>query len=126
MTVELLNPQGKKRPPGFSQGTRVGDWVFVSGQLAWDNEGGIAGKGDIKAQAERAFEFIDEVLGIVGGGLSDIVKLTAFLVSPVHFQDYGDARARLFPTMPPAETSVAATSLALPEACRRSAIMGHI
>ena len=126
MTVELLNPQGKKRPPGFSQGTRVGDWVFVSGQLAWDNEGGIAGKGDIKAQAERAFEFIDEVLGIVGGGLSDIVKLTAFLVSPVHFQDYGDARARLFPTMPPAETSVAATSLALPEALIEIEAYAHL
>ena len=126
MTVELLNPQGKKRPPGFSQGTRVGDWVFVSGQLAWDNEGGIAGKGDIKAQAERAFECIDEVLGIVGGGLSDIVKLTAFLVSPVHFQDYGDTRARLFPTMPPADTPVAATSLALPEALIEIEAYAHL
>ena len=126
MTVELLNPQGKRRPPGFSQGTRAGDWVFISGQLAWDNEGGIAGKGDIKAQAERAFECIDEVLGIVGGGLSDIVKLTAYLVNPVHFQVYWDTRALLFPTMPPAETTVAASALALPEALIEIEAYAHL
>ena len=126
MTVELLNPQDKKRPPGFSQGARVADWVFVSGQLAWDSEGGIVGKGDIKAQAERAFECIDDVLGIVGGGLSDIVKLTAYLVNPVHFQGYWDTRARLFPTMPPADTTVAANSLALPEALIEIEAYAHL
>ncbi|MBI2166404.1 MAG: RidA family protein [Chloroflexi bacterium] len=126
MRIELLNPPGEKRPPAFSQGAVAGDWVFVSGQLAWTRDGGIAGKGDIKAQSERAFEHIEQVLRMAGGGLSDVVKLTAYLVDPRHFQGYWDVRRRLFPSNAPASTTVAATALAFPEALIEIEAYAHL
>lgn len=126
MRVELISPPGMKRSEALSQGTRVGDWVFVSGQLAWDQEGGILGLGDFKTQAERAFDYIDQVLGTVGGDLSDVVKLTAYLVNPVHFQSYHDICSRIFPDNPPASTTVATNSLIAPEALVEIEAYAHL
>ncbi len=116
MAVEMLNPPGKIRPTAFSHASRVGDWVFISGQLGWDNEGKIAGIGDVKAQAERAFESIDEILHQAGGSISDVIKITAYLVNPGHFPGFAEVRAKTFPTNPPVSTGVVASSMLLPEA----------
>ena len=82
MKVELINPPGLDRSSAISQGTKAGDWIFVSGQRSRDNNGNTVGIGDFEAQADQAFECVAQVLAEAGGNLSDVVKLTAYLVSP--------------------------------------------
>ena len=54
MKVELINPSGLERSGALSQGTRAGDWIFVSAQRARDANGQTVGVGGFEAQAEHA------------------------------------------------------------------------
>ena len=116
MKVELINPPGLDTSGALSQGTRAGDWIFVSGQRARDANGQTVGVGDFEAQAERAFECVAQVLAEAGADLSDVVKLTAYLVSPLHVERFHDICSRVFPTHPPAGTTAVVASLASPDA----------
>ena len=49
MKVELINPPGLDTSGALSQGTRAGDWLFVSGQRARDSDGNTVGIGDFEA-----------------------------------------------------------------------------
>ena len=116
MKVEPINPSGLERSSALSKGTKAGDWIFISGQRARDSDGNTVGIGDFEAQADRAFECVAQVLAEAGGDLSDIVKLTAYLVSPPHVQSFHDMYARVFPTHPPAGTTAVVASLSSPDA----------
>ena len=116
MKVELINPPGLDTSGALSQGTRAGDWIFVTGQRARDSVGLIIGAGDFEAQAERAFECVAQVLAEAGADLSDVVKLTAYLVSPLHVERFHDICSRVFPTHPPAGATAVVASLTSPDA----------
>ena len=116
MKVELINPPGLDTSGALSQGTRAGDWIFVSGQRSRDTNGQTVGVGDFEAQADRAFQCVAQVLAEAGGDLSDVVKLTAYLVNPLHVQTFHNMCARLFPTHPPAGTTAVVASLTSPDA----------
>jgi enamine deaminase RidA (YjgF/YER057c/UK114 family) len=65
-------------PTPFSQGWKVGNIVFVGGQVSADGAGKIVGVGDIATQTRNTFENIRAVLREVGGDLDDIVKLNTY------------------------------------------------
>ncbi|MDQ0217392.1 RidA family protein [Peribacillus cavernae] len=66
-------------PVPFSQGWKVGNQVFVGGQISAD-ENGIVGVGDIEIQTRNVFENIRKVLNEVGADMKDIVKLNTYYV----------------------------------------------
>ncbi|MBI2166394.1 MAG: hypothetical protein HYU29_08360 [Chloroflexi bacterium] len=116
MKPEYLRPRGVKRPQGFSQGVRVGDYIFVSGQLAWNKRGVVADKGNFRAQLERVYDNIDGVLSLAGASMKDIVKVTNYLTDPRFYADHREIRSRVFPKDPPASTLLFVSGLAFPEA----------
>jgi 2-iminobutanoate/2-iminopropanoate deaminase len=65
-------------PTPFSQGWRVGNLVFVGGQISARGKAEIVGVGDIAAQTRTTFENIRAVLREVGADLDDIVKLNTY------------------------------------------------
>lgn len=67
-------------PTIFSQGWRIGNWVFVGGQVSADEHGNVVGVGDIEAQTRNVFENIRVVLREAGADMSDIVKLNTYYV----------------------------------------------
>jgi enamine deaminase RidA (YjgF/YER057c/UK114 family) len=67
-------------PTPFSQGWRVGNLVFVGGQLSADEHGNVLGEGDIEAQTRNVFENISRVLAEAGADWSDVVKLNTYYV----------------------------------------------
>ena len=75
-------------PFRLSQGFRVGDLLFVSGQAAIDEHGEVVGEGDFDVQAEQTFRNLERVLAAGGSGLDRIVKVTIFLSSREHVADY--------------------------------------
>jgi 2-iminobutanoate/2-iminopropanoate deaminase len=102
-------------PFRLSQGFRVGDLVFVSGQAAIDEHGQVVGVGDFDAQAEQTFRNLRRALEAGGSGLDRIVKVTIFLTDMGNFPKIVELRGKWFTEPWPADTIVEVTSLALPE-----------
>jgi reactive intermediate/imine deaminase len=102
-------------PFRLSQGFRVGELLFVSGQAAIDEHGQIVGSGDFDAQAEQTFRNLERVLTAGGSSLDRIVKVTIFLTDMSNFPKIVELRGRWFTPPYPADTIVEVRSLALPE-----------
>ena len=65
-------------PTPFSQGWRVGNLIFVGGQISGDSKGRAINPGDIAAQTRNTFENIRRVLQEAGADMSDIVRLNTY------------------------------------------------
>ena len=102
-------------PFRLSQGFRVGDLVFISGQAALDEDGQLVGVGDFDAQAEQTFRNLSRVLEAGGSSLSRIFKVTIFLTDMSNFGKIVELREKWFTAPYPSDTIVEVSSLALPE-----------
>jgi len=82
MEKTYLQPNNVPKPAGdYSQGLKVkgGTLVVISGQVAWDAQGNLVGKGDLEAQTRQVFENLKNMLASAGATFSDVVKLGIFL-----------------------------------------------
>src|ERR1044072_5917137 len=59
--------------------TDVRRLVYVSGQLAFDEQHELVGKGDVGAQTEQVLKNIERALTELGGTMADVVQVTAFV-----------------------------------------------
>jgi 2-iminobutanoate/2-iminopropanoate deaminase len=84
-----------------------GDLVFTAGQVAFDAEGRVVA-GGIEEQVRQALENLRAVLAAVGCGLSDVVKVTAFLADLGSFEAYNGVYREFFAPPYPARTTVGA------------------
>lgn len=100
---------------GYSHATRVGNLLFVAGQIAKDKDGNLVGKGDILAQAEQVFSNLQSILADAGCGMDDIVKLTTYSVDINHRSIIAAVRARYCREYLPPNTFVVVSSLADPD-----------
>ena len=111
MQRQFLNPQYVFDAKTFTQTIAVtgGKLVFISGQVSYDREGKVIGKGDIRAQCERIFECLGHCLAVAGATFYDVVKLNGYMVdlSPEAVQIYREVRSRyLNPDQLPTSTLV--------------------
>ena len=102
-------------PYRISQGMRVGELLFVSGQAAIDERGQLVGVGDFDAQAEQAFRNLERVLEAGGSSLRDVAKVTIFLTDMSNFARIVDLRGKWFSEPYPADSIIQVAALALPE-----------
>lgn len=92
--------------------------VYISGQVAIDREGKVAGKGDLGAQAKQAFENVSLALESAGAKPEDVVKLNIYVVNmkPEDAKTVGLARQKCFTQENlPASTMVGVVSLLTPD-----------
>ncbi len=80
--VQSVNPPGLAKPAGYSHGIEVqgGKTLYVAGQVAFDKDGKLVGRGDIVAQFRQICENLKTVLLARAGQLNDIVKLTIYVL----------------------------------------------
>ncbi|SEK08766.1 2-iminobutanoate/2-iminopropanoate deaminase [Variovorax sp. OK212] len=81
--------------PYFSSARRDGDWVFVSGQMAFDEHSLIAGD-TVGEQTRRCLGRIDDILRSEGLGLADVVKTTVWLGRVGDFAEFNCSYAAVF------------------------------
>jgi reactive intermediate/imine deaminase len=112
--IGMPSPHTWDAPFRYSQATRVGDLLFVSGQAAVGPDGQIVGEGDFVAQAECAFENLKTVLEASGSSLDQVAKVTIYLTDKADFPHILDCREKFFSAPYPADTTVEVTGLALP------------
>lgn len=115
MTFETVQPTTIHPTTGYSPAVRVGNTLYVSGQIARDPNNRIVGEGDIEAQTRRVYVNLRAVLEAAGGSLRDIVKTTTFLTDRGHFEAWRRVRDELFEAPYPASTLVVVESLSYPE-----------
>src|SRR5204862_7635067 len=60
--IPIAPPGMKDQRPRYTLGWRVGNTIYVAGQLPYDKDGNLVGKGDIKAQTRRIFEQIKMIV----------------------------------------------------------------
>jgi 2-iminobutanoate/2-iminopropanoate deaminase len=104
-------------PPTYSQAIRVTGaqtLVFVSGQVAYDQQGAVLHPGDFKAQARETFRSVVEQVQAAGGTVQSIVKLNTYLTDVRHRGDLVPIREEIFGKRLPASTLVGVTALAQP------------
>jgi enamine deaminase RidA (YjgF/YER057c/UK114 family) len=112
---EAIEPDPARILPGMSQAVRVGDTVYLSGQVAFGADGQVVGIGDARAQAVQCFANIRSVLKTAGAELSDVVKLTCFLVDGDDFGAYAEVKKSLFTGgVAPASTTIIIKGLLIP------------
>ena len=120
MTIKEIIPPGMPYPPDFGSPTslamRAGDFVYVSGMIAWDEKRNIVGLGDPRAQTIQVIKCIQACLREAGGDLQDIVKITFYLTDIRHKAVIWDTRKEFFGSARPASTLVEVTHLVDPQA----------
>ena len=87
----------------FSKAVRAGDFVYVSGQVAFDAEGNLVQGGIPEAETRQVFRNIEAVLKEAGCTLADVVKVNnVWLDERANVRRFNKTYAEFFPTNPPA------------------------
>lgn len=94
----------------YSQAVRVGDTVYLSGQIGLDPASGQLVEG-IDAQIVRVFDNLKAVAEAAGGSLADVAKLNVFLTDLGNFAKVNEVMARYFQQPYPARAAVGVASL---------------
>ena len=98
MTVTLVNPEPLPtvdfhRQVAIATGSKL---VFMAGQVAWDADGTLVGKGDLAAQVERCYLNVAAAVAEAGGTFDNVAKLTIYVAgwSPDKMALVQEGRAR--------------------------------
>jgi reactive intermediate/imine deaminase len=107
----IHTPLAPKAIGTYSQAVRVGDTVYVSGQIPLDPASGQLVTGDIEAEIRRVFDNISAIAQAAGGSLSSAVKLSVFLTDLAHFPKVNEVMATYFSEPYPARAVIGVAAL---------------
>ena len=109
--VVYLSSEKMKRAP-FSEAVRVGNMLYLSGQLGIDASGKPV-PGGIAAETRQALENIRETLERYGSSLDHVIKVTVMLADMAEWPAMNKVYIGYFPIHLPARSAFGATGLAL-------------
>ena len=115
MAHEILKLKSVHPTIGYSHAAKVGNTLYVAGQVAKDVDGNLVGKGDFEAQIRQVNENLKNIMEEAGGTLQNIVKMTTFLTHYSYIEPYRSVRSKYFPEPCPPNTLLIIESLALPD-----------
>ncbi|MDR7133585.1 reactive intermediate/imine deaminase [Lysobacter niastensis] len=95
----------------YSQAVRVGDTVYLSGQIPLDPATGLLIEGDISAQARRAFDNLKAVCEAAGGSLCDVARLGLYLTDLDNFAAVNAVMGEYFQAPYPARSTIEVSGL---------------
>lgn len=95
----------------YSQAVKVGNQVYISGQIPLDPKTMVLVSEDIRAQIHQVFENIRAVVEAAGASLSQVVKLTIFMLDLIHFPAVNEIMAEYFVQPYPARAVVGVAAL---------------
>ncbi|GAB4300555.1 MAG: RidA family protein [Methylophaga sp.] len=112
MTREIIHTADAPEAIGpYSQAVKVGDIVYLSGQIPLVPETMTVLDGDFSAQVRRVFDNLSAVAKAAGGSLQDIVKLNIYLTDLSHFGTVNEIMTEYFEQPYPARAAIGVASL---------------
>lgn len=111
---EIVTTANAPQPIGpYSQAVRVGNMLFVSGQIAIDPASGEVNRGNAAEQAEQVMKNLEAVLVAAGFTFADVAKTTIFLSDMSLFAAVNQVYGKHFVANYPARETVAVAGLPL-------------
>jgi len=111
MTKTIIHSDAAPKAIGaYSQAVKVGNTVYLSGQIGLDPATGAMAEG-FEAQAHRVFQNLRAVCQAAGGDLQDIVKLGVFVTDLANFARLNEIMGEYFTAPYPARAAVQAAAL---------------
>ncbi len=95
----------------YSQAVRVGDLVFLSGQIPLDPATGQIVEGDVATETRRVMDNLAAVLAAAGASFAHVVQTTIYLVDLADFAVVNEIYGRAFSAEPPARATVQVAAL---------------
>ena len=109
--IERLTTPGTAAPAGpYSPAVRAGDFIYVSGQVAKDENGNMS-SGNIEEETRWTIESIRRILKLDGADLEDVVKVTVYLADARNFGRYNKVFGEYFPDGRISRTTVEARAV---------------
>lgn len=112
MKREIIHTKRAPQAIGtYSQAVRVGDTIYLSGQIPLDPETMQLVSGDIEAEIRRVFENLKAVAEAGGATLANAVKVNVFLTDLAHFAKVNEVMAQYCKEPYPARAAVGVAQL---------------
>ena len=115
MSIQRLDPDTMVKMPGLHQTVKVGNTVYIAGQVALDEAGEFHGEGDVEAQLNQVYENLESACRAYGGSLSSMVKTTTYIIDPDHFAAVSKIRQERYGSDAPVNATLIVAGLAKPE-----------
>lgn len=110
MKTIISTPDAPAAIGTYSQAVKVGDTVYLSGQIGLDPASMQLMDG-VEAQIHQVFKNLSAVCDAAGGSLADIVKLNVFLTDLAHFAKVNEIMGQYFQQPYPARAAVGVSQL---------------
>ena len=112
MAKEVIYSAQAPEPIGpYSQAIKVGNMLFLSGQVAIDRSTGQMVTGNITDETAQVMKNLSEVLQAAGMNFSHVVKSTIFLKDMNQFSLVNEVYGKSFSAQPPARETVEVSRL---------------
>lgn len=124
MSREIIRTDQAPQAIGtYSQAVKVGQTVYLSGQIPLVPETMTLVEGDMEAQIRRVFDNLQAVARAAGGSLADVAKLNIFLTDLSHFPLVNQVMAEYFAEPYPARAAIGVAALPKDAGVEMDAIM---
>jgi enamine deaminase RidA (YjgF/YER057c/UK114 family) len=100
---------------GYSRAVKVGNTIEVTGTVAVDDTGNLAGGNDAYEQTKFIILKIEKVLQKAGSSLKDVVRTRMFVTDISRWEEYGKAHGEFFKDIKPCTTMLEISKLIAPE-----------
>ncbi len=110
----IVTSEGAPAPIGpYSHAVKVGNTLYVSGQVAKDAKTGEMVQTDIKAETKKVMENLEAILNEAGMDFTDIVKTTIYCTDLSNFAAINEVYGTYFEKYFPARETVQVVKLPL-------------
>jgi 2-iminobutanoate/2-iminopropanoate deaminase len=107
--MEFIATDNAPKPAGpYSQAVRMGEFLFMAGQLSFDPKSGAIVGASIEEQARQVLDNVKAILVAGGCTLRDVLKVTVYLKRTSDFAGMNNVYKEFFIEKPPARTTVQA------------------
>ena len=115
MPIDRIQPDGLPQSSLYSPVVKTGSVIYIAGQVAQDEHGEIAGRGDFEAQAHQVMANLRTALAAAGAGFEHLARITIYMTDPRYRDVMRDVTHQYLGAALPASTLLVVSALARPE-----------
>lgn len=114
MTKQIVHTNNAPQPVGtYSQAVRVGNLLFVSGQLPINPDSGELVTGNFKDRTRQVLNNLKNIIEAAGSNMNKVVKTNVYLTDLSNFAEVNEVYSEFFASDPPARAAVQVSKLPL-------------